>query len=123
MKLKYIYQGTTNYADDYNFYRDQLGAKRLWEFAAFGANVAAFELDGQPQILLNDHTTQTRYIYVVEDITVALEHLAARGVTIEEVAEGPTGACHLFTSPSGTLNAIMQETRPDQMVDAFNTDA
>ncbi len=120
MKLKYIYQGTTNYADDYIFYRQRLGAKRLWEFAAFGANVAAFELDGLPQILLNDHTTHSRYIYVVDDIEVALQHLAAEGVTIDEVAEGPTGTCHLFTSPGGTLNAVMQERRPDHMVDSFN---
>jgi catechol 2,3-dioxygenase-like lactoylglutathione lyase family enzyme len=120
MKLKYIYQGTTDYAADYHFYRDQLGAKRLWEFAAFGANVASFELDGLPQILLNDHTTHTRYIYVVDDITETLDHLAAQGIEIDEVAEGPTGTCHLFTSPGGTLNAVMQETRPDHMVDSFN---
>jgi predicted enzyme related to lactoylglutathione lyase len=120
MRLKYIYQGTTDYTADYHFYRDQLGAKRLWEFAAFGANVAAFELDGQPQILLNDHTTITRYVYVVDDITVSLENLAAQGVEIDEIAEGPTGTCHLFTSPGGTLNAVMQETRPNHMVDSFN---
>jgi catechol 2,3-dioxygenase-like lactoylglutathione lyase family enzyme len=119
VKLKYIYQGTTDYIADYHFYRDQLGAKRVWEFAAFGANVAAFELDGQPQILLNDHTTTTRYIYVVDDITVCLERLAAQGVEIDEIAEGPTGTCHLFASPGGTLNAVMQETRPDHMVDSF----
>jgi catechol 2,3-dioxygenase-like lactoylglutathione lyase family enzyme len=119
MRLKYIYQGTSNYAADYRFYREQLGAKRVWEFAAFGANVAAFELEGQPQILLNDHTTTTRYIYVVDDITVSLGYLAAQGIEIDEIAEGPTGTCHLFTSPGGTLNAVMQETRPDHMVESF----
>lgn len=120
MKLKYVYQGSNNYIADLAFYRDQLGAKKIWEFAAFGANVAALELEGQPLILLNDHSSETRLIYVVDNIETMLETLREKGLKLEGEAPTPTGTCHLFSSPSGSHFAIMQETRPNAMLEAFN---
>ncbi len=51
-RLIYIYIGTSKYDADYGFYKDVLGAKRIWEFKDFGARVAAFDLCGEPYLLI-----------------------------------------------------------------------
>ncbi len=120
MKLKYIYQGTTQYSADLEFYQNQMGATKIWEFQAFGAHVAALQIGTEPLILLNDHSHETRYIYVVDSITKSLEELKTRGLTITGTTEIPTGTCHLFSSPSGQPFGLLEETRPDAMTVAYN---
>jgi catechol 2,3-dioxygenase-like lactoylglutathione lyase family enzyme len=47
-RLVYVYVGTSDYSADYDFYKNVLGAERVWEFERFGAKVAAFDLCGEP---------------------------------------------------------------------------
>ena len=54
-KLVYVYIGTSSFDGDLDFYGNKLGAKRVWNRRAFGARVAAFDLCGEPYLLLADH--------------------------------------------------------------------
>ena len=80
-RLAYIYVGTSDYRSDCDFYENILGAKRVWEFEEFGARVAAFNLCGEPFLLIADHVKapSKRLIYEVDDISGATRQLKARG--------------------------------------------
>jgi hypothetical protein len=43
-KLIHLYMGTADFDRDCAWYREVLGAERVWAFHAFGARVAAFRL-------------------------------------------------------------------------------
>ena len=68
--LAYIYIGSLHYDADRKFYKDILGARLVWEFEEFGAKVAAFDLCGEPYLLIADHVhaPSKRLIYEVGNI-------------------------------------------------------
>lgn len=72
-RLVYVYIGTSHYDADRDFYKDVLGARLVWEFKEFGARVAAFDLCGEPYLLLADHVKapSKRLIYQVDDLDAA----------------------------------------------------
>ena len=114
-RLVYIYTGTSDYAADYDFYKNVLGAKRIWEFENFGARVAAFDLCGEPYILIADHVDAPgkRLIYEVEDLDAAVKELKIKGWKPDgKKFEVPDGPCINFKDKSGNEYAIMQMTRP-----------
>jgi catechol 2,3-dioxygenase-like lactoylglutathione lyase family enzyme len=114
-RIAYIYIGTSNYDADRNFYKEILGARLVWEFKEFGAKVAAFDLSGEPYLLIADHVPapSKRLIYEVENILEAEKELKARGWKPEgSNFEIPDGPCINFKDESGNEYAILQMTRP-----------
>ena len=80
-RLAYIYVGTSSFDEDHDSCEKKLGAHLVWEFEEFGARVAAFDLCGEPYLLLADHVEapSKRLIYEVDDLDEAAEELKARG--------------------------------------------
>ena len=114
-RLAYIYVGTSDYGEDYKFYKDTLGAELVWEFEKFGAKVAAFDLCGEPFLLIADHVKppSKRLIYEVDDIADASKKLKAKGWTPDgSKFEIPDGPCINFKDRSGNEYSILQMTRP-----------
>jgi hypothetical protein len=114
-KLVYVYIGTSSFEGDLDFYGNKLGAKLLWNRKAFGARVAAFDLCGEPYLLLADHVKapSKRLIYEVEDLEEAAKELKGRGWEPEGGSfEIPDGPCINFKDMSGNEYAILQMSRP-----------
>jgi hypothetical protein len=114
-KLVYVYIGTSSFEGDIDFYENKLGAKLLWNRKAFGARVAAFDLCGEPYLLLADHVKapSKRLIYEVEDVERAVKELKSRGWEPEGGSfEIPDGPCINFKDVSGNEYAILQMSRP-----------
>ena len=114
-KLAYIYVGTSDYKADFNFYSKVLGARLVWEFKEFDARVAAFDLCGEPYLLLADHvkSPSKRVMYAVDDIKDASKELTSRGwIRDGNEFEVPDGPCINFKDKSGNEYAIIQMTRP-----------
>jgi hypothetical protein len=114
-KLVYVYIGTSSFDGDLDFYGNKLGAKLLWNRKAFGARVAAFDLCGEPYLLLADHVKapSKRLIYEVEDLEEAAKELKGRGWKPEGGSfEIPDGPCINFKDESGNEYAILQMSRP-----------
>src|SRR6476661_2003653 len=111
----YIYIGTSNYNADRHFYKEVLGARLVWEFEEFGAKVAAFDLSGEPYLLIADHVhaPSKRLIFEVENIKEAEEELRSRGWKPDgNMFEIPDGPCINFKDESGNEYAILQMMRP-----------
>ncbi len=114
-RLVYVYVGTANFDEDHDFYENKLGAKLLWQFREFGARVAAFDLCGEPYLLIADHVKapSKRLIYEVEDLEAAAKVLKGRGWEPEgRTFEVPDGPCVNFKDESGNEYAILQMSRP-----------
>jgi hypothetical protein len=114
-KLVYVYIGTSSFEGDLDFYGNKLGARLLWNRKAFGARVAAFDLCGEPYLLLADHVKapSKRLIYEVEDLEEAAKELKGRGWEPEGGSfEIPDGPCINFKDMSGNEYAILQMSRP-----------
>jgi len=117
-KLVYVYIGSSSFGGDLDFYENRLGAKLLWNRKAFGARVAAFDLCGEPYLLLADHVKapSKRLIYEVEDLEEAAKELRGRGWKPEGGSfEIPDGPCINFKDVSGNEYAILQMSRPHVM--------
>jgi hypothetical protein len=114
-RLVYVYVGTSDFDGDLDYYENKLGAKLLWNLKDFGARVAAFDLCGDPYLLIADHVKapSKRLIYEVEDIDEAVKVLKGRGWKPEGGSfEIPDGPCVNFKDESGNEYAILQMTRP-----------
>ncbi|QQG48210.1 MAG: VOC family protein [archaeon] len=114
-RLAYVYTGTKDFDGDHKFYLEVLGARLVWEFKEFGARVAAFDLGGEPYILLADHVKEPskRLIYEVEDLKKTTKLLKARGWEPDgEPFEIPDGPCVNFVDKSGNEFALLQMSRP-----------
>ena len=114
-RLVYVYVGTSNFDGDLDYYGKKLGAELLWNLKAFGARVAAFDLCGEPYLLLADHVKapSKRLIYEVENLDDAAKELEGRGWKPEGGRfEIPDGPCMNFSDESGNEYAILQMTRP-----------
>jgi hypothetical protein len=125
-RLVYVYIGTSSYDEDHDFYENKLGASRLWEFEKFGARVAAFDLCGEPYLLLADHVKapSKRLIYEVEDLDEAAKDLKGRGWKPEAGRfEVPDGPCLNFKDRSGNEYAILQMSRPHTLEKGFRETA
>src|SRR5882672_6396421 len=103
-RIAYIYIGTSDYDADRKFYKEILGARLVWEFEEFGAKVAAFDLAGEPYLLIADHVhaPSKRLIYEVENLNEVAKELKAKGWKSEgEAFEIPDGPCINFKDESG----------------------
>ena len=114
-RLAYVYVGTSDFDGDLEYYGKTLGGKLLWNRKAFGARVAAFDLCGEPYLLIADHVKapSKRLIYEVEDLEEAADELKGRGWRADGGSfEIPDGPCINFRDESGTEYAILQMSRP-----------
>jgi len=114
-RLAYIYVGCEDFEKDKKFYGEALGARLVWEFHEFGANVAAFDLGGEPYVLIADHVKppSKRLVYEVDDLTKAIKELKSRGWKPDGSRfEVPDGPCVNFKDPSGNEYALMEAVRP-----------
>jgi hypothetical protein len=53
--LRFLYLGSAGFDQDLAYYRQVLGADRVWQFDAFASQVAAVRLGDGPLVLLADH--------------------------------------------------------------------
>jgi len=123
-RLVYVYIGTSHYDADCKFYREILDARLVWEFKEFGARVAAFDLCGEPYLLIADHVPapSKRLIYQVEDLDAAARGLKHRGwKPAGGRFEVPDGPCMNFKDRSGNEFAILQMTRPHLLEKEFKS--
>jgi hypothetical protein len=120
-RLVYVYIGTSSFDADLDFYGNRLGAKLLWNKRAFGARVAAFDLCGEPYLLIADHVKapSKRLIYEVEDLDEASRLLKGRGWRPDgDSFEIPDGPCINFKDESGNGYAILEMRRPHVLEDS-----
>ena len=99
-----------------------MDARLVWEFKEFGARVAAFDLCGEPYLLIADHVPapSKRLIYQVEDLDAAARELKRRGwKPAGGRFEVPDGPCMNFKDRSGNEFAILQMTRPHLLEKEF----
>jgi hypothetical protein len=121
-RLVYVYIGTSDFDGDLDFYQNKLGAKLLWNLKDFGARVAAFDLCGEPYLLIADHVKapSKRLIYEVEDLEAAAGVLEGRGWKPEGGSfEIPDGPCMNFKDISGNEYAILEMSRPHILEKGF----
>jgi hypothetical protein len=114
-RLVYVYIGTSDFDGDLDFYEGKLGAKLLWNLKDFGARVAAFDLCGEPYLLIADHVKapSKRLIYEVDDLEAAAVVLKGQGWKPDGGSfEIPDGPCMNFKDVSGNEYAILQMSRP-----------
>ena len=114
-RIAYIYVGTSDFEADRRYYLDVLGARKVWEFQEFGARVAAFDLCGEPYLLIADHVKapSKRLIYEVDDLSAASKVLEKRGWEPEgQRFEIPDGPCLNFKDRSGNEYALLEMSRP-----------
>ena len=112
--LRYLYVGSKDPHRDAAWYV-QGGARKLWEFDAFGAKVAGLEVGDGPQVLLADHRPVGSVIPIweVADLKASVKGLLAKGWEAGEPFEVPTGPCRMFEDPSGNELCLIQVTRPE----------
>lgn len=122
--LRFLYVGTKDTGRDLKFYTEQLGAKELWRFKEFGADVAAVRLGEGPLVLLADHRhgPSVLPIFEVEDLKETVKELKKRGWKPKSAkVEIPNGPCYVFEDPSGNEWAIFEDVRPNVFGDEAPT--
>lgn len=119
--LRFLYVGSADTARDAAFY-ERMGARKVWHFRAFGAEVAALDLGAGPLVLLADHRPPGTVlpIWEVKDLAATRAELEGRGWTGEDPGfETPNGPCLLLRDPSGNEWAVLEDRRPGAMEQAY----
>ena len=117
-ELKYLYVGTSAFAEDRAYYGDVLGAEEIWFFEEFGARVAAFRVAAGPLLLIADHRSSPSCLPVfgVQDLEATVATLRERGWKEDAGPFGiPDGPCYLFRDRSGNELAVFGNERPDAL--------
>jgi catechol 2,3-dioxygenase-like lactoylglutathione lyase family enzyme len=120
--LRYLYIGTSDFKRDLEYYTKVLGAKVLWNYHEFDANVAGLQLGEGPQYLLADHRPAPSCLplFEVEDLKATAKGLRARGWKADgDSVEIPPGPCYVFKDPSGNPIGIFENARPGLVAQAF----
>jgi predicted enzyme related to lactoylglutathione lyase len=123
-RLAYLYLGSADFDADMAYYRDVVGAAVVWNFARFGARVAAVRVAAGPLLLIADHRPSPSIlpIWAVDDLDATEEQLRARGWIADERVEVPDGPVALFHDPSGNQLALLGEDRPAALEAAYRDD-
>lgn len=115
-RLDFLYTPSSDVPGDLKYFVEVLGARAVFAIDAMGTKVAAVELtQGPPLVLLTDHVEGERpiLVYRVEDLSEALEGLAARGWEREGTFEIPHGPCCSLRTPGGHRIALYELARPE----------
>jgi len=118
--LRFLYIGTADTGRDLKFFVETLGARKVWRFKEFGADVAALRLGEGPLVLLADHrkAPSVMPIFEVKDIGATAKDLKRRGWRPKGGKfEIPNGPCYVFEDPSGNEYAIFEDVRPHAFED------
>ncbi|MEO7993513.1 MAG: VOC family protein [bacterium] len=120
--LLYLYVGSNDVARDLAYYRETLGAERVFDFAHFGTRVAAVRFAEGPLWLIAEHRPAPSVlpIYGVTNLEAAMAELTSRGwVATSDPLGVPNGMAVVFTDPSGNQIALLQNDHPDAMERAY----
>ena len=115
-RLDFLYTPSADVPGDLRYFTRVLGGRAVFAIDAMGTKVAAVELtDAPPLVLLTDHVEGERPILVfrVDDLSKALEDLAARGWERQATFEIPHGPCCSFRTPAGHRIALYELVRPE----------
>ena len=115
-RLDFLYVPSEDVARDLGYFSDVLGGRIVFAIDGMGARVAAVQLSsGPPLILLTDHLEGERpiLVYRVDDLTSAMDSLAAQGWERTHTFEIPHGPCCSFRTPGGHRVALYQLVRPE----------
>ena len=121
-ELKYLYMGTSRFDEDLAYYKDVIGAEKVWHFHKFGARVAAFRVAVGPLLLLADHRPAPSClpVFAVSDLDATVRDLEERGWTPAAGPFGiPDGPCYLFEDRTGNQLAVFGNVRPDALGGAY----
>ena len=114
--LRFLYIGTKDTGRDLKFFEEQLGAKKVWRYKEFGADVAALRVGEGPLLLLADHrhAPSVMPIFEVKDLSETAKALKKRGWKPKGAkVEIPNGPCYVFEDPTGNEYAIFEDSRGD----------
>lgn len=114
--LRFLYIGTEDTGRDLKFFEEKIGAKKVWRFQEFGADVAAVRVGEGPLVLLADHrrAPSVMPIFEVNDLRATVKDLKKRGWRPKGGKfEIPNGPCYVFEDPSGNEYAIFEDSRGD----------
>ncbi len=112
--LRFLYVGTKDTKRDAAWYV-QGGAKLLWHYKEFGAEVAALDVGPGPLLLLADHREAGTMmpVYEVAELKPTVPALIDAGWEPEGPPFGiPNGPCRMFKDPSGNELALFEDSRP-----------
>jgi predicted enzyme related to lactoylglutathione lyase len=124
-ELRFLYVGVGDTTSAVAFYTSHLGARLRWRFQRFGADVAGVELGAGPLVLLADHRPSGTVlpIYVVDDLTAAVERLHTAGAAVVGPMGTPEGDAIVIEvrDGSGATNelALLEVVRPDALDHAY----
>lgn len=122
-ELAYLYVGVDDVDRALAFYRDALGAERVWRFHAFDTDVAAVRLTPTPPlVLLAEHRTPPSVlpIWTVDDLDVARDRIARSGFEARgETVGTPDGPVHVFRDPDGNELGLLRVERPHALESAY----
>lgn len=116
--LKYLYLGTAKFDEDVAFYGSVIGAETVWNFANFGARVAAFKVAKGPLLILADHRPSPSClpVFAVDDLDATVAELKSRKWKPESgPIDIPDGPCYLFRDRSGNQLAVFGNVRPNML--------
>ncbi|MFO1533867.1 MAG: VOC family protein [Thermoplasmatota archaeon] len=116
--MRFLYVGSSDTGRDAAWYVEHAGARKVWHFKAFGAEVAALQLGPGPLVLLADHRKAGTVlpIYEVADLFTERGRLEKAGWECHDPGfETPNGPCVLLRDPSGNELALLEDRRPQAM--------
>jgi hypothetical protein len=92
-----------------------MGARLVWRFRRFGADVAGARLPDGTLAILADHRPEGSVLPLVEVASLSDPSLPQGGHT----AETPDGTCRVFKLPGGAEIGFIEVTRPNALEGAF----
>ncbi len=111
--LRFLYVGVANFEQDLAFYQEQLGAARVWQFASFGARVAALRLGDGPLLLLADHRPAPSCMPIYEVADLESDAPGAGGALRFLYVGSDRGRCLLPGEfPAGSPARTLRRGRP-----------
>jgi hypothetical protein len=114
-RLDFLYTPSTDVPGDLRYFTQVLGGRAVFAIDAMGTKVAAVELtDGPPLVLLTDHVEGERpiLVYSVDDLSAALDDLAARGWEREGTFEIPHGPLLIVPNAGGATDRAVRVGPP-----------
>jgi hypothetical protein len=122
LQLRYLYVGSTDTELDTAAWLGVPGARLIWRFRHFGADVAAIDLGSPPRVLIADHRPAGSVlpIYAVDDLDAAVAALSGQGWTVEAGPMGtPEGPACVVRPTEGAAIALLRVDRPDAMESSY----
>jgi len=125
VELRFLYVGSDDTERDLASWSTVPGARLRWRFPAFGADVAAVDLGGNPLVLIADHRPARSVlpIYAVSDLDEATDAVVAGGWTRRSGPVGTPEGPAAVLDAGGTVVALLRVDRPGAMDDAYGNDA